>query len=62
MDQTLLTAEQIAKRFGVTIDTVRTWVRLRRITAIRISRKVVRFDLRQLEAELIQPRKVDRDA
>ncbi|RJP30928.1 MAG: DNA-binding protein [Phycisphaerales bacterium] len=48
----LVTSEQVAERFGVTVNTVRRWVRERRIPAIRASRRVVRFDLAAVECAL----------
>jgi len=43
--QEWLTAEELARRLKVGPETVRTWAREKRIPAIRISPKVLRFDL-----------------
>ncbi len=40
-----LTADELARRLGLRPDTVRQWARKRRIPAIRLSPKVIRFDL-----------------
>jgi excisionase family DNA binding protein len=45
----LLTLEQAAARLGVSIDTVRRWVRSGRLTAIRIGPRTTRIDPRDLE-------------
>ena len=44
-----VTARDVAEHFGVTVETVNRWVRERRIPHIRISRRVVRFDLVDVE-------------
>lgn len=53
-EEAILTTKAIANRFGVTVGTVRRWVRERRIPAIRASRKTIRFDIAQVEAALRQ--------
>lgn len=52
MPTELSNAEQIAKRFGVSVNTVRKWVRDGRIPFIRASRRIVRFKLDDVEAAL----------
>ncbi|MCH8824192.1 MAG: helix-turn-helix domain-containing protein [Planctomycetes bacterium] len=47
--RTLQTAQDVADRFGVSVTTVRRWVRLGRIPYIRVSRRIVRFDLQEIE-------------
>ena len=41
----LLTAEELADRLRVRPETVRTWARRGTIPAVRLSPKVIRFDL-----------------
>lgn len=48
----LVTAEEIARHFGVTVNTVYTWVRQGRIPHIRPSGGVIRFRLQDVEREL----------
>lgn len=47
MDQLtdLMTAGELAERLRVTPETVRSWARCGRIPAVRLSPKVIRFDL-----------------
>jgi excisionase family DNA binding protein len=45
----LLTPQDIADRFGVTIFAVYKWVRSGRLPCIRVSRKTVRFTEEQIE-------------
>ena len=52
----LLTSRQIAEQFGVTVDTVRTWVRQGRIPFVRVTRRTIRFDPAQVVAALGHPR------
>ncbi len=40
----LLTARELAKRLRVSPETVRAWARRGSIPAVRLSRKVIRFD------------------
>lgn len=42
---TLLDTDGLARFFEVTPPTVLEWVRLRRIPFIRVSRRILRFDL-----------------
>ena len=48
----LVDAEAVADRFTVAVSTVNRWVRERRIPFVRPSRRVVRFDLDQVDAAL----------
>ena len=54
MDTSLLTSKDLAKCFGVSVETVRAWVRDGRIPYIRASRKIVRFRMDEVEAALHQ--------
>lgn len=45
MNSELLTATELAKRFGVSVGTVRLWVRDRRVPVVRPTRGTIRFDL-----------------
>ncbi len=51
----LVTASRVAEHFGVSVGTVNGWVRQRRIPCVRLSRRVVRFRLLELEEALRQP-------
>ena len=53
MSEELLTCNELAVRLRVQPSTVRTWAKAGRIPAIRIGRKVVRFDYREV-CEAIQ--------
>jgi excisionase family DNA binding protein len=44
----LLTAAELAKRLQVTPDTVREWTRRGTIPRLRLSAKVIRYDLRRV--------------
>ena len=48
----LVDAATVAKRFGVSVATVNSWVRHGRIPYVRPSRRVVRFDLEEVERAL----------
>ncbi len=48
----LITADELARHFGVTAPTVNRWVRRGLIPCIRASRKVVRFVLADVETAL----------
>ncbi|NLX21650.1 MAG: helix-turn-helix domain-containing protein [Phycisphaerae bacterium] len=58
----LVNADDVARRFGVTVATVRRWVRESRVPALRPSRRVVRFDLQAVESALSVPESVPRPA
>lgn len=53
----LVTANQVAARFGVSVTTVNSWVRAGRIPCVRPSRRVVRFDLDAVEQAIARPAK-----
>lgn len=48
----LLTTYDLARRYGVSVATIRRWVRQGRVPFIRASRRVVRFDLVAVENAL----------
>lgn len=50
----LVTTEQVARFFGVSVRTVNAWVREGRIPVVRPSRKTVRFRLSDVEHALTQ--------
>ena len=54
----LVTAFEVAKRFGVAVATVRRWVREDRIPYTRVSRRTVRFQIREIEAATSSPQAV----
>ena len=45
----LISAKVVAARFGVTVGTVRRWVRDNRIPYVRLSRRTVRFCIADIE-------------
>lgn len=51
----LYTTEEIAKHFGVTVETVQGWVRKQRIPCVRPSRRIIRFNLDDVEKTLTHP-------
>lgn len=53
-EQPLVSSFAIAKRYGVTVETVRRWVRERRIPCVRVSRRTVRFRPDEVERALKQ--------
>lgn len=48
----LVDAQAVARRFAVSIGTVNRWVRSGVIPCLRPSRRVVRFNLSEVEASL----------
>ena len=54
MDCDLLTAEQLAARLGVKPRTVKAWLQAGLIPAIRLTPKVIRFDLDKVVSALEQ--------
>jgi excisionase family DNA binding protein len=55
--QELVTAQEVAQRFGVTVGTVNRWTREHRIPCMRASRRVVRYTLADVEAAIHQRQK-----
>ncbi len=55
----LLDSADLAARLGVSPDTIRRWAREGRIPAIRVSRKVVRYQLDRVIACLESQDKAD---
>lgn len=49
-----LTAAELARRFKVSPETIRKWARQARIPVIRISPKVLRFDIQAVETVLAE--------
>lgn len=45
----LVSVESVADRFGVSVATIRRWVREKRIPFIRPSRRILRFRLSDVE-------------
>jgi excisionase family DNA binding protein len=43
---------ELAETLGVTVRTILTWARIGMIPALRFSRRVIRFDLAQVEEAL----------
>jgi excisionase family DNA binding protein len=56
-----VTAADVARHFGVSVATVRRWVRQGRVPFIRPSRKVTRFHISDVEAALAGGVGVPRD-
>ena len=52
MNEELLTCKELAVRLRVRPSSVGAWARARRIPAIRIGRKVVRFDYEEVRRAL----------
>ncbi len=48
----LITTRELAERLGLQPDTIRRWARARRIPALRIGEKTLRFDLAEVIAAL----------
>ena len=48
----LATVIDVSRKFGVCVETVRQWVRQNRIPCLRPSRKIIRFDLKEVEKAL----------
>ena len=55
MESSLITSEQVARRYGVTVATVSRWVREERIPCVRPSRRIVRFHLADVERAIARP-------
>ena len=48
--ENLLTCEQVAERYSVSVTTIWDWIKDRRLTAIKISSRLYRIRARDLEA------------
>jgi len=48
----LVTAEELGKRLNLTPDTIRRWARSKIIPSLKLSGKVVRFDIDEVEEAL----------
>ena len=48
------TTFDVARRYGVTVDTVRAWVRQNRIPHIRVTKRTIRFDIKAIEMAMTQ--------
>ena len=55
----LLTAEKLAQHLSIRPDTIRVWTRDGIIPSIRITGKVIRYDLRDVERAIRQPHDTD---
>lgn len=55
----LFTAEELANRLRVRPDTVRNWARRGLIPAVRLSPKVIRFDLAAVVEATTRPQSAD---
>ena len=60
-DSELVTTQQVAIRFGVTVETICRWVRKGKIPCIRPSRRTMRFRLKDVEVFLSQARAGESD-
>ena len=58
----MMTAKQVARKFGVRVGTVRQWTREHKIPCLRVNRKVVRYVWAEIERAVGFPpgRKVKR--
>ena len=56
----LVTVIEVAKKFGVHVETVRRWVRSNKIPYFRPTSHTIRFDLAKVEKTLAKPMKIDR--
>jgi excisionase family DNA binding protein len=55
MVQQLITTEEVAKRLGTNVDTIRRWVRDGRIPAIRMGGRFIRLDWDAVMASMKRP-------
>lgn len=53
--ETLVTSDAVADHFNVTVDAVQRWAREQLIPCYRVSRRVVRFRISEVEQALSQP-------
>lgn len=51
--QKLLTYEQIAYRYQVEVRTVKSWVKSKKLKAVKITKRCVRFDTASCDARLL---------
>ena len=51
----LVDTKTVAEHLGVTVETVRAWVRQNRIPCIRPSRRTIRFRLCEVERAITKP-------
>lgn len=58
-DDRFLTARELAKRLGVRPATVREWHRSGEIPAIRLTPKVIRYNLDAVVESLLERQRVD---
>ena len=54
----LVTADRVAVVYGVSVGTVNRWVRSARIPCVRVSRRTVRFRLKDVERALTRAAQV----
>ena len=57
----LVTSTKLAERFGVTVGTVRKWVRQGKVPYVRLNGHTVRFDLMAVENAFKCPRKASNE-
>lgn len=55
MSRTLVEIQQVADHFGVTVKTVRVWLREGNVPAYRVGPHLLRFDLDEVEAAVLTP-------
>lgn len=51
----LVSAEEVANHFNVSVEAVRRWARDRRIPSFRANQRIVRFRLSDVERALARP-------
>ena len=50
----LLTYEQIAYRYQVEVRTIKSWVRARKLKAVKITKRCVRFDIQTCDGQILR--------